>query len=157
MNRVYKTDQIYFLSKAVGVSQADVKRVLDCYTDRLKEKLSNGETIKFLNICYLVNSENKQYYHETLAYISTEIGNETKLGKELVLRILTTYEDTIARDLRKFYTYGVRGLVKFRYTEYRNGICRLRVNKGSNLDSNIRVITLNSFRRKVELDDRENS
>lgn len=157
MNRVYKSDQIYCLSKAVGVSQADVKRVLDSYTERLRTKLANGETIKFLNICYLVNSENKQYYHETLAYISTEIGNETKLGKELVLRILTTYEDTIAQDLRKFYTYGVRGLVKFRYTEYRNNICKLRVNKGTNLDSNIRVITLNSFRRKVECNDRENA
>lgn len=157
MNRVYKTDLIYSLSKAVRVPQTDVKRVVDIYTERLKRKLNNGETIKFLNICYLVNSDNSQYYHETLAYISTEIGNESKLGKELVFRILTTYENMIAQDLRKFYTYGVRGLVKFRYTEYRKGVCKVRVNKGSNLDSNIRVVTLNSFKRKVEVDDRKNS
>ena len=82
---------------------------------------------------------------------------ETKLGKELVFRILSTYEDMIVQDLRKFYSYGVRGLVKFKYTEYRRGICKVRVNKGSNLDSDIRVVTLNSFKRKVELDDRKDT
>lgn len=157
MNKVSKSDLIYSLGKTLGVSQTDVKRVIDTYVGRLKNKLDNGETIKFLNICYLVNSDNKQYYHETLAYISTEIGMETKLGKELVFRILSTYEDMIVQDLRKFYSYGVRGLVKFKYTEYRRGICKVRVNKGSNLDSDIRVVTLNSFKRKVELDDRKDT
>lgn len=157
MNKVYKSDQIYALSRAVGVPQSDVKRVIDIYIGRLRNKLDSGETIKFLNICYLVNNENKEYFHETLAYISTEIGNETKLGRELVLRILKTYEDTIVQDLRKFYSYGVRGLVKFRCVEYRRGVYKVRVNKGSNLDSNIRVVTLNSFKRKVEIDDWKNT
>ena len=157
MNRVYKSDQVYALSKSTGVTQSDVKRVIDIYTNRLKEKLSNGESIKFLNICYLINSDNKKYYQETLAYISTEIGRETKLGKEMVFRILKTYEDTIAQDLKKFYTYGVRGLVKFRCIEYTEGVYKVRVNKGTNLDSNIRVVTLNSFKRKVERNDWKNT
>lgn len=157
MNKVSKSDLIYSLSKVVGVPQSDVKRVVDAYVSRLKDRLENGETVKFLNICYLVNNENKDYYHETLAYISTEIGNDTKLGRELVFRILSSYEDMIVHDLRKFYSYGVRGLVKFRYTEYSQGVFKVRVNKGSNLDSNIRVVTLNSFRRKVEVDDWKNT
>ncbi|MGV3076274.1 HU family DNA-binding protein [Clostridium baratii] len=157
MNKVSKSDLIYSLSKVVGVPQSDVKRVVDAYVSRLKHRLENGETVKFLNICYLVNNENKHYYHETLAYISTEIGNETKLGRELVFRILSSYEDMIVHDLRKFYSYGVRGLVKFRYTEYTKGVFKVRVNKGSNLDSNIRVVTLNSFKRKVEVNDWKNT
>lgn len=157
MNKVSKEDLIYSLGKKVGVTQSDVKRVIDAYVARLRDKLEQGETIKFLNICYLVNSENRQYYHETLAYISTEVGEETKLGKEFVFRILYSYEDMIIQDLRKFYSYGIRGLVKFRYTEYCRGVSKVRVNKGSNLDSNIRVVTLNSFKRKVEIDDWKNT
>ena len=53
MNKVSKSDLIYSLGKTLGVSQTDVKRVIDTYVGRLKNKLDNGETIKFLNICYL--------------------------------------------------------------------------------------------------------
>lgn len=157
MIKVSKEDLIYSLGKKVGVPQTAVRYVIDMYISRLEDRLSRGETIKFLNICYLSNSENKDYYHETLAYISHEIGIETKLGKELVFRILSSYEDMIIQDLRKFYSYGVRGLVKFRFVEYTEGVYKVRVNKGSNLDSNIRVVTLNSFRRKVELNDWKNT
>lgn len=157
MNKVSKDDLIYSLSKKLGISQSDIKCVIDTYINRLKSRLSNGETVKFLNICYLINSGCNKHYNETLAYISTEIGVETKLGKEVVFRILSSYEDMIIHDLRKFYTYGVRGLVKFRYVEYVKGVYKVRVNKGSNLDSNIRITTLNSFKRKVEIDDWKNT
>lgn len=158
MNKVFKSDQIYSLSKALSISQADTKRVLDCYIDRVKTKVDNGETVKFLNICYLVNKENDKYYHETLAYISTEIGYETKLGKELVFRILSTYEDMIAQDLRKFYSYVVRGVVRISLTEYEKGVYKVRINKATNLlNTSVRVVTLNSFKRKVESDDRKDT
>ena len=158
MEKVNKVDLIYSLSRVIGVHQTDVRRVIDAYVDRLKKRLYNGESIKVLNICYLINKDStKKYYHETLAYISSDIGEETKLGKELVFRILTSYEEMIIRDLRKFYSYGIRGLVKFRNTEYTRGVYKVRVNKSSMLDSNIRVVTLNSFRRKVELDDWKNT
>lgn len=157
MNKVFKSEQIYAISKELGVSQVDVKKVLDSYTNRLSDKVKNGETIKFLNICYLVNSSNKNYYNETLAYVSNEIGRETKLGKELVFRVLKTYEDTIIQDLKRFYSHGIRGLVKFKRIEYGEGVYKVRVNKGSNLDSDVRVVTINSFRRKVEGNDRKNT
>ena len=157
MYKVNKLETIYSLSKVVGVPQTDVKRVIDSYVSRLKERLLRGETVKFLNICYLVNKSSKGYYHETLAYTSYEIGKELKLGKEVVFRILYSYSDMIVTDLRKFYSYGIRGLCKFRYVEYVTGVYKVRVNKSSSLDSDIRVVTLNSFKRKVELDDWKNT
>lgn len=158
MNKVFKSEQVYALSEALGVTQTDTKKVLDSYINRLRTKVDSGETVRFLNICYLVNRENKKYFHETLAYISTEIGIETKLGKELVFRILSTYEDMIVQDLRKFYSYVVRGLVRISVTEYRKGVYRVRVNKSINLlNADVRVVTLNSFKRKVESYDRKDT
>lgn len=158
MNKVSKEDLVYSLSKKVGVSQSCVKQVIDTYVDRLKNQLNEGKTIKFLNLCYLVNNNNgKPDYNETLAYTSNIIGQETRLGKHLVYRILHSYEEMIIEDLKKFYCCGVRGLVKFRYIEYERGIYKLRVNKGSNLGSHIKVVTINSFKRRVELDDWKNT
>lgn len=159
MDTVYKSEQVYLLSKGIGVSKKDVKTVLDTYVNRLIKKLENGETIKFLNICYLVNEgQGKESYQETLAYVSNEIGKETKLGKELVFRILSDFERAIVRDVRNFYTYTVRGLVNISCCEYREGVYKVRVRKSTKYDcSGIRVVTINSFKRKVELNDRKDT
>ena len=132
MDTVFKTDQINILSSRLGVNKSDVRLVLDNYISRLVSKLENGETIKFLNICYLVNEEQgKNKYHETLAYISNEIGNSTKLGKELVFRILSEFSELIADDVKKFYSYTVWGLLNISCCEYTPGQYKVRIRKAS--------------------------
>lgn len=158
MNKVSKGGLVYTLGKKLGVSQASVRLVIDCYVSRLVEQLDRGYSVKFLNVCYLVNScSSGNNYKETLAYVSSIIGDDCRLGRELVYAILVAYEGLLVSDLKRFYSCGVRGLVKFRYIEYKKGVYKLRVNKGSNLGSNIRVVTLSSFKRKVELDDWKNT
>lgn len=150
-NAIYKSEQVYALSKKVGVSQKDVKIVLDMYINGLIEKVNNGESVKFLNICYIVNSGNKTHYHKTLAYVSTEISNKVNLGKDLVLGILLSYEELIIKDVRKFYSYVVKGLFKVYLEEYKKNVYKVRVKKASNFrNMGIRVVSINSFKRKVE-------
>lgn len=159
MDTVFKSEQVYLLSKGLGVTKKDVKLVLDTYVNRLIKKIEDGETVKFLNICYLVNEEKgKSDYQETLAYVSNEIGEETKLGKELVFRILSDFERAIVRDVRNFYTYTIRGLLNISCCEYKEGVYKVRVRKATKYDCRgIRVVTINSFKRKVELDDRKDT
>lgn len=148
---VYKVEQIYALANGLNISQASVKRVIDLYLDRLRHRLLSGESVKFLNVCYIVVGGNKDSYYETLAYISTEISKETNLGKDVVLRVLKNFEELIITDVRRFYTYVVRGLVSIKCEEYRNNVYKLRLNKSdyfSNMD--IRVMAVPAFKRKVE-------
>ena len=151
MNKVFKSDQIYVISKKLGIPQTEVRRVLDCYCEKLRNDLEEGKTVKFLNICYLVNRCNKVYYNETLAYISHEIGLKTKLGKELVYRVLLTLEELITKDLCSSFSYVIRGLVSISLIEYNRGTYKVRIRKSESLSHlDIRVLTLNSFKRKVE-------
>lgn len=152
METVFKTEQVFILSERLGLSQKDVKKVLDCYINRLIGKLKNGETVKFLNICYLVSENNRgNKYQETLAFISNEIGSETRLGKELVFRILSEFSNFIVTDLKKFYSYTIRGLVNISLEEYKKGVYKVRVRKSKSLrEIGVRVVTINSFKRKVE-------
>ena len=152
INTVYKLEQISTLARGLNISQASVKTVVDLYLDRLRTKLLNGESVKFLNVCYIVVGGNKSScYYETLAYISTEISKETNLGKDVVLRILKNFEELIITDVKRFYTYVVRGLVSIKCEEYHNDVFKVRLNKSdcfSNMD--IRVMAVPSFKRKVE-------
>lgn len=159
MDTVYKSEQISILSDSLNISKTDVKAILDAYISRLTDKLEKGETVKFLNICYLVNvSKGRNGYHETLAYISNEIGTQVKIGKDVVYRVLSDFEDIIAQDVSRFYTYTIRGIIGISRCEYKKGVFKLRVKKSSVYNSvGIRVVTLNSFRRKVEYYDRKDS
>lgn len=159
MDTVFKSEQVYLLSKGLGVTKKDVKLVLDTYVNRLVKNLENGETVKFLNICYLVNEEKGiSNYQETLAYVSNEIGKETRLGKELVFRILSDFEGVIVRDVRNFYTYTIRGLLNISCCEYTEGVYKVRIRKATKYDCRgIRVVTINSFKRKVESNDRKDT
>lgn len=154
MNKVCKDDVVLVISNSLHIPKSTVKSVIDAYLNRLRESLSKGETIKFLNICYIVNSNTGRVYKETLAYISSEIGTSLGISGLVVLRILQTYEDNIAKDVCKFYTHSVKGIVRFKRIEYESGVYKLRLNKATNLGSDFRVVTLNLFRRKVDSYDR---
>jgi len=151
METVYKSEQVYLISEKLGLSQKDVKRILDNYVGRVISKINKGESVKFLNICYFVFDESRVRYHETLAYISSEIGSELKIGKEVVYRVLSEFDNFVATDLKKFYSYTVRGLFSIGLEEYKKGIYKVRVRKSSSLrDIGVRIVTINSFKRKVE-------
>lgn len=154
-NTVYKSDQIYSLSKKLGLTNTEVKKVLDLYFESLLRDLNSGNTVKFLNVCYLVCGKDKGSYHETLAYKCTEISKELKMGKNIVYGILSTFEDLLVLDLRRFYSYSIRGLVHISLEEYREGIYKVRIRKSSSMfNEDIRVVSINSFKRKVEGFDR---
>lgn len=151
METVYKTEQVAMLSKRLNIDKIVVKRVLDAYYSRLLNRLNSGESIKFLNICYLVNEEDKGGYHETLAYISNDIGTSLKVGKEVVFRVLSELNDCITDDVKNFYSYTIKGLLHISCCEYKTGLYKVRVRKSATLDKRgIRVVTSNSFKRKIE-------
>ena len=150
-NVVYKEEQIFSISKALNITKKDVKEVIDLYISGLIDKVTNGESIKFLNICYLVCGEDNNMYHETLAYISTEIGRKLGKSSNTVYRILSSYEELILEDIRKFYSYTIRGLLTIKLEEYKPYVYKLRLNKASYFKNrNIRIVGINSFKRKVE-------
>ena len=152
MDTVFKSDQVYIVSKKLGITQKDVKTILDSYVDRIYAKLRAGETVKFLNICYLVpDGGSRGRYLETLSYISNDIGVETKLGKETVYRVLSELGNFITEDVQKFYSYTIRGVVNISLEEYRRGVCKVRLRKSKPFkEMGVSVVTLNSFKRKVE-------
>ena len=151
METVFKTVQVYILSDKLGVSQKDVKLILDSYVNDLLSKLRNGQTVKFLDVCYLVVDGKKNGYQETLAYISNDLGVTTKLGKELVFRVLSEFSNFISEDLKKFYSYTIRGLVNISLEEYKLGVYKVRIRKSKVLkEIGVNIVTINSFKRKVE-------
>lgn len=134
MDTIFKSDQIYILSDRLGLSQKSVKSVLDNYINRLIEKAKSGKPVKFLNICYIINSDSKLFnYNETLAYISSEISKDVKLGKDVVFRILSEFSVFIADDLKKFYSYTIRGLVSISLEEYKTGVYKVRIRTSKSL------------------------
>lgn len=147
---VNKEEQISQISGKLNVPKLTVTAVWDAYIDLLKSRLKSGESVKFLNVCYLRYGSELVKPQETLAYISTELARVLNLERNIVHRILTCYEEFLVSDLRKFYDYRVRGLVRIRLEKIRTGSYSVRLRKSTVYnDKDIRVITLNSFKRKV--------
>lgn len=152
MDTVFKAEQVYIISDRLGIAQKDVKLVIDSYVNRILSKVRDGETVKFLNICYLVPEGGKRNsYLETLSYISNDISKEVRLGKDVVYRVLSELSNFISTDLKKFYSYTIRGVVNISLEEYKKDVYKVRVRKSKNLrDMGVNIITINSFKRKVE-------
>lgn len=152
MYTVFKNEQIYILSEKLGISQKTVKSVLDNYINRLISKLNVGESVRFLNICYLITSGNKNInYRETLSYVSNEIGKEEGVGKDTVFRVLSELGNLIASDVKNFYSYTIRGLVNVSVEEYKAGVFKVRLRSSKTLrDKGVRVVSIDSFKRKIE-------
>lgn len=149
---VYKDTQITQVSNYLGISKVSVDKVLTYYVDYLKEKLEKGETIKFLNICYLRVNGKQETMHETLAYVSDEIGSILGISQVVVLRILSTYEEILIKDLKKLYAYSIRGLIRIRLEKNYKGEFKVRTKKSTVYNGkDIYVTTTNSFKRKVEI------
>ena len=146
---LYREEQIYKISKRLNINKVDVNLIIKNYSSYLQEKLNVGETIKILNICYIKNvQEESDFKLETLGYIATEIADNTNMGRETVLRVLSTLEECIIQDIKNGKGYSLRGLVRIRCTDG-----KVRIKKSTKYNGKpVYVVTLNSFRRKVELD-----
>ena len=152
MEVVYRDTQIEQIANKLGITKTSVESVWLEYVDRLKSKIAEGKTIKFLNICYLRVNGDEDKTHETLAYISTEIGNKLSISGTVVYRILTTFEELLIKDLQRFYSYSIRGLIRIRLEKNSKGDYKVRIKKSTVYNGyDVYVLTLGSFKRKVEM------
>lgn len=152
MEIVYKDEQVSQLSNYLDLPKTTVRDVLNSYIQYLRDKLDSGETIKFLNVCYLRVMGKGESNHETLAYISNELGKQLKVSQVVVHRILTTYEEFLIRDLRKLYSYSIRGLIKIRLVQNQYGDYKVRTKKSTAYNGKpVYVTTTGYFKRKAEV------
>lgn len=152
---VYKDVQISQLAKRLGLSKTTVTNIWNEYTGKIISKIEAGETVKFLNICYLrVNSRDLKKgedYHETLAFISHEIADKLSLSQTVVYRVLTSFEEYLILDLQKSYSYSIRGICRIRLELY-GGKYRVRIKKSTKYNAeDVYVSTISTFKRKVEV------
>ena len=154
MEIISRGEQVNLVADRLNISKKDVNTIIFNYTTYLQEKISVGETVKFLNICYFKNTDEPadfKFKRETLAYIATEIANKTDMGRVTVLRVLTTLEELIIQDIVDGKGYAIKGLVRIRYLEDSNGVKKVRIKKSVKyLGKPICVVAMNSFKRKVE-------
>ena len=152
MEVVFKNSQISQISEHLGITKVSVNNILTEYIKRLRERLESGETIKFLNVCYLRVGGSGSVARETLAYISAEIGEVVGQSSTVVYRVLTTYEDLLIRDLRKLNTYSIRGVVRIKLEKNYKGEYKVRIKKSTAYNGfDVYVTTLPSFKRRVEV------
>lgn len=151
---VYKDVQMEQLSRRLGIPKVQVTNIWNEYINRLSSKIDAGETVKFLNVCYLrVNSKELKKgegYQETLAYISHEIADKLGYSQVTVFRVLTSFEEYLILDLQNSYSYSIRGICRIRLERY-GGSYRVRIKKSTKYNSmDVYVSTISTFKRKVE-------
>ena len=149
---VYKDAQISQVSKHLNIPKTTVYQIFTAYVDYLKGKIDKGETVKFLDVCYLrVNGKDEQV-HETLAYISHELADSLKLSHVVVYRVLTTYSEFLIRDLKKLNSYSIRGLIRIKLEKNYKGEYKVRTKKSTVYNGkDVYVTTTNFFKRKAEV------
>lgn len=152
MQIICKEGQIDLVATKLNLPKSAVDSIIVNYTRYLQEKICRGDTVKVLNICYIKNPDGSNDVRETLGYIATEIANMTDMGRVTVLRVLTTLEEVIIRDLRKSDSslgYSLRGLIRIRVIKG-TGDNKVLIKRSVSLTGKpIKICTLSSFRRRV--------
>lgn len=152
METVYRDDQVAQISKHLGIPKVTVTNILTSYVNYLKGKLESGETIKFLNVCYLRVGGKDESLHETIAYTSNELGNSLGISGNMVYRVLTTFEEFLIKDLRKLYSYSIRGLIRIKLEKNYKGEYKVRTKKSTVYNcEDVYVTTTGYFKRKAEV------
>lgn len=147
----FRKEQVEEISSKLNITKLSAEEIVFAYEDYLIKRLQLGESVKFLNICFLKRTKADSTI-ETLAYTSTEISKEFngRYSSEMILRVLTTFQEVIESNLKKFNGFSIKGLVRIRLVEYGNGY-KVRIKKSTTLNGeDVRVQTIGSFRRKVE-------
>lgn len=149
---IYRDEQVNQLSSNLNLPKTVITGILKEYSCYIKERLMAGYTVKFLNVCYIrVNGESEKE-HETLAYVATEIAGRVGVSNDIAYRVLSAFEEYMIRDLRKFYGYCIKGIIRIRLEQTSEGVYRVRTKKSTRYNGlPITVTTLGSFRRKAEI------
>lgn len=152
METIFKDEQVSLISKQLGIPKVQVNKIITTYVHYLRCKLDSGETIKFLNICYLKYEGKDEEVHETLAYVSHEVGEVIGQSQVVVYRVLTTFEETLIKELKKLNSFSVRGLIRIKLEKNYKGDYKVRTKKSTVYNNeDIYVTTLGSFKRRVEV------
>ena len=147
--KVYKLRQIEDISVNINLPKTTVESIINSYMNYIKERLSRGETIKFLNIFYIVVKSNKKVVQETLAYTSGEIANQLGISQNCVYRVLTCYQEMIENDLERGNYYNIRGIASLYLDTTYKGTTIPRIKKSSiYAQQGIYASLLNSFKKK---------
>ena len=152
METIFKDVQVAQISQHLSISKKSVNDIISSYVDYLRGKLESGETVKFLNVCYLRYEGKELDVHETLAYISNNLGRELGLSQAVVYRTLTAFEDFLIKDLQNLNSYSIRGLVRIRLEKNVKGEWKVRAKKSTAYNNwDIYITTLPSFKRRAEV------
>lgn len=152
MEVVYKDVQISQVSNHLNIPKTTVNDIFTSYVNYLKGKIDKGETVKFLDVCYLRVDGKDESAHETLAYISHELADTLKLSPVVVYRVLTTYSEFLIRDLKKLNKYSIRGLIRIRLERNYKGEYKVRTKKSTVYNGkSVYITTTNFFKRKAEV------
>lgn len=153
MDILFREEQVEKIAVKLNISKQNVNLILYNYSTYLQNKLRSGNTIKVLNICYVGNpNEPKDANRETLGFIATELSMLSNMGSTTILRVLLTLEELIIKDIKSGIGYCIRGLIRIRCIRDDNGEYHVRIRKSTNFNGMpVRIITLNSFRRRVDM------
>ena len=151
---LYRDDMIFEVAKDCKQTKTLIKDVIKFYTKYIYKKTDEGKTIKFLQLFYVENKDCKEY-HDTFAYICTEIAKELKTTSQTVQSILQSYQNCLLDELQKGRPVSIYGVAKVSKKE---GALRIR-KTGRLANKNYRVKSTTWFRKTVneEKYDRENT
>lgn len=151
---IFKDEQIAIVAAKLKMPKAIVKDVIEEYIGRLRDRVYNGYTTKIFNICYLrVNGDLDSKETETLAYTATEVGKTVGVPSNTAYRCISFFEEQIISDLQRERRVAIRGLIRIQL----NSDGKVRIKKSTSYNGeDVYVITLNSFRRRVEANARSN-
>lgn len=148
---VYRDAQVSQVAEKLGLQKVVVEKVILAYVGYLKDRLESGETVKFLNVCYLRYGGKSLENHETLAYVATEVGKQVGVSGVVAFRVLNCYEEFIISDLQKLYSYSIRGLLRISLERNYKDEYKVRIKKSTVYNGeDVYITTLGSFKRKVE-------
>lgn len=149
---IYRDEQVNQLASNLNLPKTTITGILKEYSCYIKERLMDGYTVKFLNVCYIRVNGEAEREHETLAYVATEIGRKLGVSGDVTYRVLSSFEEYMVRDLRKFYGYCIKGIVRIRLEQTSEGIYKVRTKKSTRYNGlPITVTTLGTFKRKAEI------
>jgi hypothetical protein len=158
MDTIRRGDEVRTISLKLKVPEKHVKMIVNSYIQYIKDKLGNGESIGVLRICDF-NVRGYDGERDTFSYACTEVGRRSGFSPELVKGVLFYYEDCMIRELKRYYTHSLTGLMTIQMSENYKKDVKVSITKSRCLCPGVdyRMSVRKSFRRKVEEYDRENA
>lgn len=149
-NKFFKRELIEYIHCTLNIPRTTIDSVINRYVEYLKGKLESGQSVKFLNVCYLkVKSDTEDSIQETLAYTAVEVGKQLKVSGQTAIAILFALEEAIINSCS--VTNSVRGTTIRGLVRIKMEGDNVRIKKSTAYNGfDIYITTLQSFRRRVE-------